>query len=143
MEEARQLQNKINSAVEAMVESIDKNKLRKFQRQMHLNIASCYENYSLNSQQTQNCAQKYMNPMENVQNLMQNEMSILSNRLQRCSQGCADEIRDKFSSSDLNSDKAEAAMLACSKICVNKQIDNLKVTQVRLESEIDKIFAMK
>ena len=88
MDKANELQQKLQSAVEKMLDSIDKKHLRPMQKKSYLQMASCFDNNSASQSQLQSCVEKSALSIQNAQNVIQNEMNGFQGRLQRCVQSC-------------------------------------------------------
>ena len=68
-------------------------------------------------------------------------MNDFQNRLERCSMGCQDSVKDKFGALEQNSPKVPAAqkqLLGCMASCVDKHIAMLKSVQYKIQQDIDK-----
>ena len=102
-------------------------------------MAACYDVRGASGQDIQNCVQGTNRRMEAIHNIIQNEMGQLQNRLERCSMGCQDEVRDKMAGKDntpANMAAAEKVALDCTTSCVDKHIALLKSVQYKIETDI-------
>eukprot|EP01031_Cornospumella_fuschlensis_P034691 gene34691-42008_t len=65
------LQEKLQNAVNAMMEKVEKDKIRPLQAKTHHKIADCYSNSRLSSSQVESCANNCYGPLQNVQAVVQ------------------------------------------------------------------------
>ncbi|XP_065648961.1 protein FAM136A [Hydra vulgaris] len=116
---ASEAQANVQRAVEQMLETIEKEKLRPLLREAHLGSARCCENMLLSKDQLEHCMQKTFQPAHEIQSVISNELNHLQDRLTRCAQQCQDNVQDKLSnSSDISLLQKELD------ICVVKCCDN-------------------
>ena len=142
MDDGEELQRKLQSAVEAMMDRLDKSRLRPMQRQAYLKMASCFESNTASARQTQSCTDQASHGMKQAQNIIQNEMNQFQNRLQRCSMACQDEVNDqmKYTSGGPGVEaEAQKIMLRCASNCVDKHLEFLQAIEHKLEKDLDNI----
>ena len=105
-------------------------------------MAACYDNKRASAQEIQHCVQGCNRKMEAVNNVVQGEMNQLQSRLERCSMGCQDEVKDAMAGKDntpANMAEAEKIALKCTSTCVDKHMALLKSVQYNIERGIDNI----
>ena len=136
------LQKKLQEAVDAMLNKLERDRIRPIQRNSHLKIAECYANKSASAEEVEACANHCSLPIQKVQMIIQNEMNVFQNRVNRCAEQCSDEVNDKFSSvadSPANQQAAQKMMHDCAQSCVDKHVALLKSVQAKLEKDLDQL----
>jgi hypothetical protein len=136
------IQQRLNDAVSAMLDKVDMQRLRPLHKDAYLKMAACHDKRNASAQEIQHCVQGCGRKMEAANQIIQAEMGQLQNRLERCSMGCQDEVRDAMHGKDnsqANQEMAERLALKCTGSCVNKHMDLLKSVQHKLESDIDRM----
>ena len=137
-------EQKLNQAVMAMVDNLDRTYLRKMQKNMYNCIAKCYDNTSGNKEVIENCAQNCSIGLNEIQSLFQQEMQYYQQRIGRCGEGCQDTIRDMASGiPNLNENVSKQAELTnlhekCVAKCVNDNLGGIKKIEQRVVTEIKK-----
>jgi hypothetical protein len=144
MDEGQALQQRLQDAVNKMMDNIDKSKMRPLQKATYLKMASCFDNNNASTQQIDHCQESNSHNVKQAQSIIQTEMGQFQNRLQRCSLACEDEVKDKFSYMDQNDnssqEKAQGQYLKCNSICVDKHIAMLKSVEAKIVNDIEKII---
>lgn len=105
---AQQLQSKLQTSVNAMIEELETSKLRPLRKQAFLDMAKCCETSS-SRPAYQACVQRAAAPEERGEQVVQQELAEFQDRLQRAAMACQDQVKD----SGLKDDKAAAAMDKC------------------------------
>ena len=140
MGDHNQIQQRLQNAIDSVVSSVNKRKVRPLQRDTYLAMAKCFD-ADISDQQVENCVQRESHGVQIAQQIMQNELGQFSNRIQRCVQDCEDSARDSVGNQDLSDprvqEKAQNMMLKCTSVCADKHIDMLRSIQGRMEKEID------
>ncbi|KAK8753041.1 hypothetical protein OTU49_002201 [Cherax quadricarinatus] len=90
-----QAQVRIQEAMTALVDDLDKTYLRGIQRAMHLCAAVCCEKTENSVDQVHRCIESCSTPLTQAQSFVQNELSQFQERLQRCVMTCQDRVRDQ------------------------------------------------
>lgn len=140
------LQHRLQGAVEAMMDRLDKSKLRPMQKEGYLKMAACFDSSTSSKRQTDSCVEQSAHGMKQAQNLIQNEMNQFQNRLQRCTLQCQDEATDqmKFTSGGSNVEaEAQKVFLQCASKCVDKHIEFLQAIEQKLVKDLDQIASRK
>ncbi|KAG0713193.1 Protein FAM136A [Chionoecetes opilio] len=89
-----QAQHRIQEAMTALVDDLDKTFLRGMQRTMHLCAASCCEKKECSVDQVHRCIEGCSTPLTQAQSFVQNELSQFQERLQRCVMVCQDRVKE-------------------------------------------------
>ncbi|DAZ99753.1 TPA: hypothetical protein N0F65_003540 [Lagenidium giganteum] len=130
-------EQRMNDAVNKMVDTLDRKILRDVQKQGYLCSAKCLDDKSWSSEQLQSCVERCQMPMGQLQNLLQNEMQSFQNRLQRGAMECQDRARDAMPTSGNPSEAQMASiqkdMEACFKKVVDMHVKLLPTVQKRVE----------
>merc|ERR1712241_1157966 len=121
---AAEAQNRVQHAVESMLENIERERLRPLLRKTHLDCAKCYENKSATKEQVERCMQTSFQPAQNVQQAISNELSSFQQRISRCANQCQDEAQDQVSGTSSPQDVAQAQtqLDGCVSNCCDKHI---------------------
>ncbi|XP_071516190.1 protein FAM136A isoform X1 [Panulirus ornatus] len=90
-----QAQFRIQEAMTALVDDLDKTYLRGMQRAMHICAAECCEKKENSVDQVHRCIENCSTPLTQAQTFVQNELSQFQERLQRCVMVCQDRVRDQ------------------------------------------------
>eukprot|EP01039_Chlorochromonas_danica_P002214 gene2214-2417_t len=136
--DGQELQLKLQKAVDAMMEKVEREKIRPQQRNAHLRIANCFANSRASSQEVEGCANNCFVPLQHIQSVVQREMNQFQDRLSRCSMDCQDQAKDKFAHSQ-DEAGAQKFMYNCMSSCVDKHLTLLKSVQSNVERDIDNI----
>ena len=138
---ADSLQRKLQDAVDVMLDSIDKDRMRPLQKSTYLKMAACFDSRSATSPQIENCIHNSSAKVQMSQQIIQQEMNSFQSRLQRCMADCEDSVRDKFPNitSEQQQSQAQGQLISGMSQCVDKHISLLKSVKSKIESDIDKI----
>ncbi|XP_066955214.1 protein FAM136A isoform X1 [Macrobrachium rosenbergii] len=96
-------QHRIQEAMTALVDDLDKTYLRGMQKSMHLCSADCCDKKESSVDQVHRCIESCSTPLTQAQSFVQNELSQFQERLQRCVMVCQDRVRDQ-----VNADTSES-----------------------------------
>lgn len=120
--DGEQLNRKLQTAVDTMLQSIDANKMRPMQKKTYLAMAACFDNKTASSQQIESCLNSSSHGVKVSQQIIQQEMNQFQSRLQRCAADCEDSVRDKNPnlSDQASVDRAQGQMTSCMSICVGE-----------------------
>lgn len=130
-------QRRLTDATEKFVQSIYSSRLRGISKSCILKAASCYDE-KVSMQQSHQCHENAMMPMQAMNQILQESMNQMQNRLQRCTMECQDSTNDKFS--EMNP-AAEKHFYSCTSTCIDKHIALLKSVQGRVEQDIDQLMS--
>uniref|UniRef100_A0A1I7XK11 Integrin_alpha2 domain-containing protein n=1 Tax=Heterorhabditis bacteriophora TaxID=37862 RepID=A0A1I7XK11_HETBA len=92
--EATQL--KVKTAVDEMINEIDRKHLRDMQKNMFLCSAKCCENKNSSRELVENCVEKCNIGMKNAQRTLEKELGGLQDQLSRCAMTCYDRQVQNF-----------------------------------------------
>ncbi len=134
-----ELQRKLQTAVDQMLESIDKTVLRPMQKETYEKMATCFDSNTASNRQIQNCVEQSSQKVKMAEQVISNEMKQFQSRLERCSKACEDEVMDRMKYGSGNQQEAEAQMMTCAAKCVDKHLDLLKSVQSQLERDLNNI----
>ncbi|XP_075241811.1 protein FAM136A-like [Convolutriloba macropyga] len=137
--EIDQLQRKMQSAVEDMMNRIDKIALRSMQRSAFLCAADCCSNVNDSSISAQNCVDRCQQPVISSQRVVETEINDLQSRLARAAAQCQDRVKDKYSLTD-NSNQSAAIrdMEQCMTSAANDILNNLPNIEKRILHNLKK-----
>ena len=138
---ADSLQRKLQDAVDVMLDSIDKERMRPMQKSTYLKMAACFDSRSATAPQIENCIHNSSAKVQVCQQIIQQEMNSFQSRLQRCMADCEDSVRDKFPNitSEQQQSQAQGQLLSGMSQCVDKHISLLKSVKHKIESDMDKV----
>ncbi|XP_050738211.1 protein FAM136A-like isoform X2 [Eriocheir sinensis] len=135
-----QAQHRIQEAMTALVDDLDKTYLRGMQRTMHLCAASCCEKKENSVDQVHRCIENCSTPLTQAQSFVQNELSQFQERLQRCVMVCQDRVKDH-----VHADATEAQVSAykaefegCAMQCVDEHIQLMPSVKKRIAGVLAK-----
>lgn len=138
--DGEQLNRKLQSAVDTMLQSVDANKMRPMQKKTYLAMAACFDNKSASSQQIESCLNSSSHSVKVSQQIIQQEMNQFQSRLQRCAADCEDSVRDRNPNMNdqASVDKMQGQMVTCMSSCVGESSFHMLA---RLHFCIDKLQA--
>ncbi|OUC49838.1 hypothetical protein D917_05017 [Trichinella nativa] len=102
------IQKKIQEATDEMLDSLDREYLRKLQKQMYLCSSDCCDDGKASMESMQHCVTQCARRVHMVQ------------QLNRCSMQCKDAIEDKLNSKSKNETKSVTAMEKMFNECMSK-----------------------
>ncbi|KAL1285585.1 Uncharacterized protein T4B_8780 [Trichinella pseudospiralis] len=114
------IQKKIQDATDEMLDSLDREYLRKLQKQMYLCSSDCCDDGKASMESMQHCVTQCARRVHMVQQYMTNELQNFQDRLNRCSMQCKDAVEDKLNSKSKNETKSMIAMEKMFNECVSK-----------------------
>jgi len=120
-------QEKVQKAVTALVDDIDRSHLRKLQKSMHLCAANCCDNEHISLDGVHRCTQNCSEPLNKAQNFVQGELRAFQERLSRCVADCQDKIKEKVTP-DTTEQQAmgfKAEFEGCALVCVDEHIQRI------------------
>ena len=120
--DGEQLNRKLQAAVDAMLQSIDANKMRPMQKKTYLAMAACFDSKTASTQQIESCLNSSSHSVKVSQQIIQQEMNQFQGRLQRCAADCEDSVRDKNPnlSDQASIERAQGQMTTCMSSCVGE-----------------------
>ena len=87
-------QAKLQDAVNTMMDELEWEKLRPMQKASFLAMAKCCDRPSRN--EAQQCFANSSVPVQRAEAMVKQEMDSFQQRLQRCVQGCQDQVKDRM-----------------------------------------------
>ncbi|WKX99616.1 hypothetical protein Q1695_014474 [Nippostrongylus brasiliensis] len=89
-------QMKVKSAVDAMIDEMDRKYLRDMQKQMFLCSANCCDRKTSSREVVESCVEKCNSGMKNAQRTLEKELGGLQDQLSRCAMTCYDKLVQSF-----------------------------------------------
>ncbi|XP_076068214.1 protein FAM136A-like isoform X1 [Oratosquilla oratoria] len=102
-------QHKIQGAMTALVDELDRTFLRNMQKRMHLCAADCCSSEQSSVDQVHRCIESCSTPLTQAQSFVQHELSQFQERLQRCVMVCQDRVKEKVHSHTTEAQEAPPA----------------------------------
>ncbi|XP_041369187.1 protein FAM136A-like isoform X1 [Gigantopelta aegis] len=135
-----EVQARVQKAVSSMVNSLDKECLRKMQADMYRCSTKCCENQSSSLEEVQNCIDRCSTNVNKAQTYIQNELQNYQSRLQRCAMDCQDKVRDKVSPSATEEElsKHKGELEKCVVKCADTHIDLIQPLLKKMKEVISK-----
>ncbi|KAI4897746.1 hypothetical protein NFI96_033839 [Prochilodus magdalenae] len=117
MAEAQQA--RVQKAVEEMVQSLEREHIRKMQGRMFRCSADCCERSTDSMSQVHQCIDVCHAPLAKAQGLVTSELEQFQDRLTRCTMHCNDKAKDLF-----DSGAKETAVRSLMEKCVGSCVDD-------------------
>ena len=137
---ADHMQRKLQDAVDAMLETLDKERIRPLQKSTYLKMAACFDSKTATAPQIENCIHNSSSKVQVSQQIIHQEMNAFQNRLQRCIAECEDTVRDKFPQlNESQRDQAQIQLMSGMSSCVDKHIAMLKSVKAKIETDLSNI----
>jgi len=116
----------LENAIQAKIDHIELNYLRKLMGKMYTCSANCCEQKS-SIDQVNLCLEKCAAPWKLAQQFVAKELNNYQERLSRCVSVCNDKAQDELGGrpTDAQVEKASAAFEACADNCIRSHIDLL------------------
>ncbi len=90
---AEEAQAKVQTSVKNFVNEVDRNHLRKMEKEMHECAARCCSNNVASMNEVQACVEKCSEGPRRAQQMVQAELQRFQQALDRCVAGCQDKVR--------------------------------------------------
>ncbi|MCI4388517.1 hypothetical protein PGIGA_G00086880 [Pangasianodon gigas] len=136
MAEAQQA--RVQQAVEEMVQSLERDHIRKMQGRMFRCSAECCERTTDSMSQVHECIDRCHTPLAKAQGLVTNELEKFQDRLTRCTMHCNDKAKDLFDSG-AKEPAVRALMDKCVGSCVDDHLNLLPSMTRRLKENLESI----
>ncbi|KAJ1091573.1 hypothetical protein NDU88_004692 [Pleurodeles waltl] len=91
-------QLRLQKAVDAMVEGLERENIRVMQGKMFRCSAECCETQGASMKQVHQCIERCHTPMGHAQSTVTGELERFQNRLARCTMNCNDKAKDALDS---------------------------------------------
>ncbi|XP_076068215.1 protein FAM136A-like isoform X2 [Oratosquilla oratoria] len=127
-------QHKIQGAMTALVDELDRTFLRNMQKRMHLCAADCCSSEQSSVDQVHRCIESCSTPLTQAQSFVQHELSQFQERLQRCVMVCQDRVKEKVHSHTTEAQVAvyKAEFEGCAMNCVDEHINLMPSVKRRI-----------
>lgn len=136
MAEAQQA--RVQKAVEDMVQSLERDQIRKMQGRMFRCSAECCENPGASMNQVHQCIDRCHTPLGKAQGLVTSELEQFQDRLTRCTMHCNDKAKDMFDSG-AKEPAVRALMDNCVGSCVDDHLNLLPSMTRKLKESLNSI----
>lgn len=128
----------MQNAVEEMVQSLERDHIRKMQGRMFRCSAECCESMTDSMSQVHECIERCHTPLAKAQGLVTNELEKFQDRLSRCTMNCNDKAKDLFDSG-VKEPAVRAVMEKCVGSCVDDHLNLLPSMTRRLKENLQSI----
>ncbi|KAM6986901.1 protein FAM136A [Aplochiton taeniatus] len=131
-------QARMQNEVEGMVQSLERDHIRKMQGRMFKCSADCCERTTDSMSQVHHCIERCHTPLAQAQGLVTSELEKFQDRLTRCTMHCNDKARDMFDSGAKET-AVRALMENCVGSCVDDHVNMIPSMTRRLKENLDSI----
>lgn len=131
-------QARVQAVVEDMVQSLERDHIRKMQGRMFRCSAECCDRSSDSMAQVHHCIEKCHTPLAKAQGLVTAELEKFQDRLARCTMHCNDKAKDLFDSG-AKEPAVRSLMDRCVGSCVDDHVNLLPSMTRRLKENLDSI----
>lgn len=131
-------QGRVQAVVEEMVQSLERDHIRKMQGRMFQCSAECCDRSTDSMIQVHHCIERCHAPLGQAQALVTSEMEKFQDRLARCTMHCNDKAKDLFDSG-AKEPAVRSLMESCVGTCVDDHINLIPSMTRRLKENLDSI----
>ncbi|XP_072311490.1 protein FAM136A [Eucyclogobius newberryi] len=131
-------QGRVQASVEEMVQSLERDHIRKMQSRMFKCSAECCDRPTDSMAQVHQCIDRCHTPLAHAQALVTSEMEKFQDRLARCTMHCNDKAKDLFDSG-AKEHAVRSMMEHCVGSCVDDHINLIPSMTRRLKENLDSI----
>ncbi|KAJ0015379.1 hypothetical protein NQD34_008999 [Periophthalmus magnuspinnatus] len=131
-------QARVQAVVEEMVQSLERDHIRKMQSRMFKCSAECCDRSTDSMTQVHQCIERCHTPLGQAQALVTSEMEKFQDRLSRCTMHCNDKAKDLFDSG-AKEPAVRSMMERCVGTCVDDHINLIPSMTRRLKENLDSI----
>lgn len=131
-------QARMQNEVEEMVQSLERDHIRKMQGRMFSCSADCCSRSSDSMSQVHQCIDRCHTPLAQAQRLVTAELEKFQDRLTRCTMHCNDKAKDLFDSG-AKEPAVRSLMERCVGSCVDDHINLIPSMTRRLKDTLDSI----
>lgn len=131
-------QGRVQAVVEEMVQSLERDHIRKMQGRMFKCSAECCDRSTDSMTQVHQCIETCHTPLAQAQALVTSEMEKFQDRLARCTMHCNDKAKDLFDSG-AKEPAVRSLMDRCVATCVDDHISLIPSMTRRLKENLDSI----
>ncbi|XP_039624334.1 protein FAM136A [Polypterus senegalus] len=129
-------QARVQSAVDEMVQCLERDHIRKMQSRMFRCSAECCDRPGASMQQVHQCIERCHTPLAQAQNVVTTELERFQDRLTRCTIHCSDKAKDAFDSGS-KEPAVKAQMEQCITSCVDEHVNLLPSMTRKLRETLD------
>jgi len=132
---AEAAQSRVQNAIKDFIKTIDRSKLRGYERSMHLCAAECCEDSTATVEDVHRCVEKCQVPTQRAQQYVQSELERFQEALSRCVLSCQDDVKDKVgpNTSEQEIRKYRGEFENCAIACCDKNIGKLPVLMDKMK----------
>lgn len=131
-------QSRVQAVVEEMVQSLERDHIRKMQSLMFKCSAECCDRSTDSMAQVHQCIDRCHTPLAQAQSLVSQEMEKFQDRLVRCTMHCNDKAKDLFDSG-AKEPAVRSLMDSCVGTCVDDHINLIPSMTRRLKENLDSL----
>ncbi|XP_057675809.1 protein FAM136A [Corythoichthys intestinalis] len=136
MAEAQQA--RVQAVVEEMVQSLERDHIRKMQARMFKCSAECCDRSTDSMVQVHQCIDRCHAPLAKAQGLVTSELEKFQDRLARCTMHCNDKAKDLFDSG-AKEPAVRSLMERCVGSCVDDHLNLIPSMTRRIQENLDSI----
>ncbi|XP_037547728.1 protein FAM136A [Nematolebias whitei] len=131
-------QARVSNVVEEMVQSLERDHIRKMQGRMFRCSADCCDRTSDSMTRMHQCIDKCRTPLAQAQGIVTSELEKFQDRLMRCTMHCNDKAKDLVDSG-AKEPAVHSLMDRCVGSCVDDHINLIPSMTRRLKENLDSI----
>ncbi|XP_078480579.1 LOW QUALITY PROTEIN: protein FAM136A-like [Lampetra planeri] len=131
-------QARVQAVVEDMVQSLEREHIRKMQGRMFQCSADCCARPSDSMAQVHQCIDRCHTPLAKAQGLVTSELEKFQDRLTRCTMHCNDKAKDFFDSG-AKEPAVRSLMDRCVGSCVDDHVNLIPSLTRKLKESLDSI----
>ncbi|KAM3874555.1 protein FAM136A [Diretmus argenteus] len=131
-------QARVQTVVEEMVQSLERDHIRKMQGRMFRCSAECCERSTDSMAEVHQCIERCHAPLATAQALVTTDLEKFQDRLTRCTMHCNDKAKDLFDSG-AKEPAVRALMDRCVGSCVDDHVNLIPSMTRRLKDNLDSI----
>ncbi|XP_023233554.1 protein FAM136A-like [Centruroides sculpturatus] len=137
---AHEAQTRVQTALNNLLQDLDKSHLRKMQGDMHRCAAKCCDLNTASMEEVHQCIQNCSKNVSVAQSYVENELTNYQGRIERCVLQCRDNIQDKMSTSPSEKDmKAfESQFHDCIGKCADTHVELLPTLLKKMREMLSK-----
>ncbi|XP_069558844.1 protein FAM136A [Brachyistius frenatus] len=131
-------QTRVQVVIEGMVQSLERENIRKMQGHMFKCSADCCHRSTDSMSQVHHCIERCHTPLAKAQSLVTAELEKFQDRLTRCTMHCNDKAKDLFDSGAKDT-AVRSLMDRCVGSCVDDHVNLIPSMTRRLKENLDSI----
>ena len=134
------MDDKLQSAVEGLIDAVDKQHFRSIRKQAFLCSAACCDAKGTH-EELQACVTSCQTKMVGAESVLGAELEAFQGRLQRCAMTCRDSVADKVTAQptpqELNA--LQAQVDTCASKCVDDNVASLGAMKKRVDDALARL----